>query len=126
MRISDCSSDVCSSDLPHGSYPEQCDIEGMKTRFAELLNLEVPLDDWLKEDTVDIEMIEERVGAQTNAMVAEKATGIEPATWRSEEHTSELQSLMRNSYAVFCLKKKKKSNTSEVKRQNDETITQNT
>src|SRR3546814_2069557 len=27
---------------------------------------------------------------------------------RSEEHTSELQSLMRNSYAVFCLKKKKK------------------
>src|SRR3546814_4587823 len=28
---------------------------------------------------------------------------------RSEEHTSELQSLMRNSYAVFCLKKKKNS-----------------
>src|SRR3546814_9118862 len=27
--------------------------------------------------------------------------------WRSEEHTSELQSLMRSSYAVFCLKKKK-------------------
>src|SRR3546814_9831175 len=30
---------------------------------------------------------------------------------RSEEHTSELQSLMRNSYAVFCLKKKNKINT---------------
>src|SRR3546814_7447511 len=30
---------------------------------------------------------------------------------RSEEHTSELQSLMRNSYAVFCLKKKKTDNT---------------
>src|SRR3546814_9405205 len=30
---------------------------------------------------------------------------------RSEEHTSELQSLMRNSYAVFCLKKKQKPNT---------------
>src|SRR3546814_8114067 len=30
---------------------------------------------------------------------------------RSEEHTSELQSLMRNSYAVFCLKKKKTRNT---------------
>src|SRR3546814_6016097 len=29
------------------------------------------------------------------------------AHWRSEEHTSELQSLMRNSYAVFCLQKKK-------------------
>src|SRR3546814_9619018 len=32
---------------------------------------------------------------------------------RSEEHTSELQSLMRNSYAVFCLKKKNNNNTKE-------------
>src|SRR3546814_4915792 len=32
------------------------------------------------------------------------------AAWRSEEHTSELQSLMRNSYAVFCLKKKRHTN----------------
>src|SRR3546814_5283579 len=31
--------------------------------------------------------------------------------WRSEEHTSELQSLMRISYAVFCLKKKKNHTT---------------
>src|SRR3546814_15612047 len=30
-------------------------------------------------------------------------------SWRSEEHTSELQSLMRISYAVFCLKKKKRN-----------------
>src|SRR3546814_3015484 len=34
---------------------------------------------------------------------------------RSEEHTSELQSLMRISYAVFCLKKKKKNNTKRTK-----------
>src|SRR3546814_4240689 len=33
------------------------------------------------------------------------------ALWRSEEHTSELQSLMRNSYAVFCLKKKTNNHT---------------
>src|SRR3546814_4252458 len=33
---------------------------------------------------------------------------------RSEEHTSELQSLMRISYAVFCLKKKKKKNTLNI------------
>src|SRR3546814_2372724 len=38
------------------------------------------------------------------------ATGNPPAL-RSEEHTSELQSLMRISYAVFCLKKKKHKNT---------------
>src|SRR3546814_5583152 len=34
---------------------------------------------------------------------------------RSEEHTSELQSLMRNSYAVFCFKKKKKKNIKNKK-----------
>src|SRR3546814_5520918 len=33
------------------------------------------------------------------------------ANWRSEEHTSELQSLMRISYAVFCLKKKTQQKT---------------
>src|SRR3546814_5514560 len=34
--------------------------------------------------------------------------------WRSEEHTSELQSLMRISYAVFCLKKKKKKQQTHI------------
>src|SRR3546814_1081544 len=37
----------------------------------------------------------------------EDVTARPPETRRSEEHTSELQSLMRTSYAVFCLKKKK-------------------
>src|SRR3546814_7153497 len=37
---------------------------------------------------------------------------------RSEEHTSELQSLMRNSSAVFCLKKKKKKTTTRIPRKN--------
>src|SRR3546814_6848044 len=41
--------------------------------------------------------------------LAEK-TGLVVAMDRSEEHTSELQSLMRSSYAVYCLKKKKKAN----------------
>src|SRR3546814_4510050 len=39
--------------------------------------------------------------------------GHAPSGWRSEEHTSELQSLMRISYAVFCLKKKKKKHTTQ-------------
>src|SRR3546814_5546158 len=41
---------------------------------------------------------------------AESRDGRTLAVTRSEEHTSELQSLMRNSYAVFCLKQKKKKN----------------
>src|SRR3546814_8528265 len=39
---------------------------------------------------------------------------------RSEEHTSELQSLMRNSYAVFCLKKKKNKNNQSSAHQHTE------
>src|SRR3546814_3237223 len=42
-------------------------------------------------------------------------------THRSEEHTSELQSLMRISYAVFCLKKKKKRHKQHNKRQHRQT-----
>src|SRR3546814_1396977 len=38
-----------------------------------------------------------------------------PRRWRSEEHTSELQSLMRISYAVFCLKKKNTITTTQKK-----------
>src|SRR3546814_5225585 len=39
---------------------------------------------------------------------------------RSEEHTSELQSLMRISYAVFCLKKKKKINTQTMTQEHEQ------
>src|SRR3546814_8476264 len=42
--------------------------------------------------------------------VVNTTSTVEVSEGRSEEHTSELQSLMRNSYAVFCLKKKKKQN----------------
>src|SRR3546814_3437802 len=45
---------------------------------------------------------------------AEGRTAAANATVRSEEHTSELQSLMRISYAVFCLKKKKQQNTTNT------------
>src|SRR3546814_16313735 len=50
-----------------------------------------------------------RVSAQTfKEMLAQlRSPALTIAKDRSEEHTSELQSLMRNSYAVFCLKKKK-------------------
>src|SRR3546814_9642806 len=46
-----------------------------------------------------------RGGEQTSALPGRLIRGPQS---RSEEHTSELQSLMRNSYAVFCLKQKKK------------------
>src|SRR3546814_6353801 len=51
------------------------------------------------------------------ASMSDKPRGRRRRILRSEEHTSELQSLMRISYAVFCLKKKKEKNTNT----NDET-----
>src|SRR3546814_9376198 len=48
--------------------------------------------------------------AEAGAFLAAQAIDLDrPARHRSEEHTSELQSLMRISYAVFCLKKKKQT-----------------
>src|SRR3546814_8134296 len=124
MRISDWSSDVCSSDLlsekvwkPFGMEadgvwmlgPTGHEISGccMSARLRDYARFgqfilgggvaggeKVLPDDWLAAATTkqaDIDLSDRGYGYQ----------------WRSEEHTSELQSLMRISYAVFCLKKKK-------------------
>src|SRR3546814_5668185 len=53
-----------------------------------------------------------RVGAGGERRVRHALAGRRPGRVRSEEHTSELQSLMRISYAVFCLQKKK--NTTQL------------
>src|SRR3546814_9220799 len=103
MRISDWSSDVCSSDLVvrgrKGEYRKEM-AEWQKAGFTrvridgQFYDMEdAPALD--KKYKHDIEVVVDRL------VVRE---GI-----RSEEHTSELQSLMRISYAVFCLKKKKKT-----------------
>src|SRR3546814_973697 len=96
---------IIADACPPGSYPEQWDIGGMKERLAGVLELSPPIDDWMQEDAVDSEIFEERIQEMADAAAAGKAAQVDPE--RSEEHTSELQSLMRISYAVFCLKKKK-------------------
>ncbi|HEU4958915.1 MAG TPA: preprotein translocase subunit SecA [Sphingomonas sp.] len=84
---------VVGDACPPGSYPEQWDVEGMKARFLELLNIQPPIDDWLAEDAVEAEMIEERAKEIADAMVAEKAAQIEPASWQQIEKSILLQNL---------------------------------
>src|SRR3546814_10748619 len=60
-------------------------------------------------DAVGAEIGFERDGMLLLAVPVEIGLTTEHADFRSEEHTSELQSLMRHSYAVFCLTKKKKT-----------------
>src|SRR3546814_5222053 len=79
MRISDWSSDVCSSDLH--SKGLSVTISGTCCEYARSLRA-------------------------TCNVVSASSTCMSKRPERSEEHTSELQSLMRISYAVFCLKKK--------------------
>src|SRR3546814_4990099 len=55
---------------------------------------------------VDVGMTITGVSAAQGAVLLAHQPGGPRMTRRSEEHTSELQSLMRNSYAVFCMKKK--------------------
>src|SRR3546814_1664677 len=108
MRISDGSSDVCSSDLQgvfvgvevHAfdreigagfgiAFAPHRDFGGGAAHIIERADLGA--------DRPDVE------GARHGSCPSLAGSAI-----RSEEHTSELQSLMRISYAVFCLKKKKK------------------
>ena len=69
---------------PPGSYPEQWDIDGLRRKLAEVLGLDVPLDDWMQEDGLEPEAIEERVVALADAKDAEKI-GEDAALWRHVE-----------------------------------------
>src|SRR3546814_5327847 len=63
-----------------------------------------------------LQLLPEEIQADMMYRVA-TLDSIQPDALRSEEHTSELQSLMRNSYAVFCLKKNKHDHTTQALRQ---------
>src|SRR3546814_8803324 len=109
MRISDWSSDVCSSDL--GQIGHQAPLLHPADQLF-------PSQVGAEEGEIDghqvVRHAVERRGAGGGGRRGRFQFGFvitgEEAV-RSEEHTSELQSLMRNSYAVFCLKKKKCNNT---------------
>jgi preprotein translocase subunit SecA len=78
---------------PPETYPEQWDIEGLKTRLFDVLGLQPPIDDWLKEEAVEPELIEERVRAMADAEVAAKSAELDPDTWHSVEKSIMLQNL---------------------------------
>src|SRR3546814_2227996 len=138
MRISDWSSDVCSSDLS-GLPPQRLEIEVTESVFlrdgggaAQLLDhlislgVRLSLDDfgtgysslgYLRKTQFSTIKVDRSfvVGAAKKSpesiaivcAVVALADSLGMATTRSEEHTSELQSLIRISYAVFFLKKNK-------------------
>src|SRR3546814_253566 len=103
LRISDWSSDVCSSDPAVTQLLEQDAVGPHAQRAFEQL-LGANLGQALPLARID--------HMDDIAMRHDQLTGVfdgkQPLLRRSEEHTSELQSLMRISYAVFCLKKKTK------------------
>jgi preprotein translocase subunit SecA len=85
--------DIVGASCPPGTYPEQWDIATLKERSADILGLEPDIDAWLAEDSVDPEMIEERLETLADAAVAEKVTEIEERDWHSIEKSILLQSL---------------------------------
>src|SRR3546814_6139815 len=101
MRISDWSSDVCSSDLRRVCSPPRTvpSTRWSPPRCAVGMRREGGVYRAVSGD------VESPAGI---GRVVLSERGDPRPDERSEEHTSELQSLMRNSYAVFCLKKKNK------------------
>src|SRR3546814_10450714 len=113
MRISDWSSDVCSSDLvavPAQPQPgevgeDRLDMLGAAARAVDILD---PEQEPPAAGARGIMRADRREGvAEMQPPGRARREPRDDAAPRSEEHTSELQSLMRISYAVFCLKKKK-------------------
>src|SRR3546814_4704912 len=113
MRISDWSSDVCSSDLGGGA---RCTTRHRLEPglFAAIEAGQRMHKGLVHQQLVAVVFAEAGVGAQADAGRAGRGLGDQVGVefnadlmtnekGRSEEHTSELQSLMRLSYAVFCL-----------------------
>src|SRR3546814_7321303 len=119
MRISDWSSDVCSSDLHAllGRGPS-CRLQPFRTSLAHLLLPGAPGLCGGQQRSQCLVALKQEGDAFG---VGKERAQVHLCAPRSEEHTSELQSLMRISYAVFCLKKKKtkqrvRKNTQQNKR----------
>src|SRR3546814_1986678 len=114
MRISDWSSDVCSSDLRPILHQRRRRAEARAQRRRERARaarrfLPAAVEERLQRHAVANPERADALGAvDLVARDRDQITGVgdRHAAVRSEEHTSELQSLMRNSYAVFCLTKK--------------------
>src|SRR3546814_7499859 len=117
MRISDWSSDVCSSDLPqHGEMV--ADRLGVRRADADVDQADAAA---ARRDQVigghlvpPPRAVGDERGRVHPRLVDIEAAGAGERCVRSEEHTSELQSLMRISYAVFCLKHNKIQSTSDT------------
>src|SRR3546814_2444176 len=107
MRISDWSSDVCSSDLRGDGLPVQrlalSELAGSPQYGAKI----VASPSYLQVVRAErLQAPRQHVAQHGLRIVVAALHPGQHRQARSEEHTSELQSLMRISYAVFCLKKK--------------------
>jgi preprotein translocase subunit SecA len=79
---------------PPNSYPEQWDVEGLKHKVQDTLNVEAPVDAWIAaEDGLEPEQVEQRIREASDAMIAEKAAELEPETWTQIEKSILLQNL---------------------------------
>src|SRR3546814_3604837 len=124
MRISDWSSDVCSSDLlrVQEALVAAAFVQRLLRRFGHAQPHQSQRDDAhdvhiVMRTGADVVRVRHTILHEPHRRGLEFAIGLFEAGGeigeRSEEHTSELQSLMRISYAVFCLKKKKNIQTSQ-------------
>ena len=79
---------------PHGSYPEQWKVEELKEKVLGTLNVEAPVDQWIKDEAqIEPEMVEERIRIAADQLVEGKAADLEPETWSQVEKSILLQNL---------------------------------
>lgn len=84
---------IVADACPPGSYPEQWDVAGLKQRVAETLGIDIPLEEWMEQDGLEPDMIEERITELTDAHMATKISGDDAEIWRQVEKSVLLERL---------------------------------
>ena len=78
---------------PEGTYPEQWNVAELKDSVEAIFGLQPPIDDWLREEAVEQDMIVERLQALADEAMAAKTDGVEPDRWSEVEKQVLLQTL---------------------------------
>ncbi|UAK26236.1 preprotein translocase subunit SecA [Sphingomonas nostoxanthinifaciens] len=84
---------IVADACPAGSYPEQWNIEGLKESVSSIFDLQPPIDDWIKEEMLEPELLATRIAEAAAEVLDARKAEVGPESWGGIEKSVLLQTL---------------------------------